>query len=96
MCLNSSRALLHCQQNVERHCAWVMHFCTSVACRSGDRCDWMSVAGAGDSRLQDLKSHPFFAGINWDDLREQPAPAFTPPQHTLGMDEVWCQKYPVS
>lgn len=69
-----------------------MRFCTPATRRSCDHCDWMSVAGAGDSKLQALKTDPFFAGINWDDLRAQNAPAFAKPQHTLGMDEVQCQK----
>ena len=45
-------------------------------------------AGAGGSNLQVLKTDPFFAGISWDDLREQTAPAFAQPQHTLGVEEV--------
>jgi hypothetical protein len=71
-----------------KHQALETYLRTSVTQRACDRCDRMSVAGAGGGKVQALKSHPFFAGINWDNLREQPSPPFTPPQHTLGIDEV--------
>lgn len=45
-------------------------------------------AGAGEEGLQELKSHPFFAGVDWALLREQPAPAFARPQRHADVDDV--------
>jgi len=45
-------------------------------------------AGAGEEGLPELKSHPFFAGVDWASLREQPAPAFARPQRHADVDDV--------
>jgi hypothetical protein len=36
--------------------------------------------------MRELKQHPFFQGIDWEHLREGPAPVFTPPQPPSGED----------
>ncbi|GLC47419.1 hypothetical protein PLESTB_000543000 [Pleodorina starrii] len=41
-------------------------------------------ARIGADDISELKSHPFFAGIDWDTLRTGPAPAFLPPTPPSG------------
>lgn len=42
-------------------------------------------AGAAD--LAELKAHPFFAGVDWERLRELPAPRFIAPDlESIGSD----------
>lgn len=33
---------------------------------------------AGSNCLQEVKDHPFFAGVDWTDVRAAPAPQFVP------------------
>ena len=50
----------------------------------------VSTAGAGLGGLSGLQNHPFFAGIDWNGLLDQDAPAFVPPEprdcHISGFD----------
>lgn len=47
-----------------------------------------ATTGAGEDGLQTVKQHPFFTGVDWETLWEQPAPAFAQPQRNTGVDEV--------
>ncbi|GAB4821386.1 hypothetical protein N2152v2_008432 [Parachlorella kessleri] len=41
----------------------------------------------GSQDLAELRAHPFFAGVDWDNLRSQPAPSFIAPDvESIGSD----------
>ena len=60
---------------------------TGLSHRGGLRFDGAGL-GAGAQDLQEVKAHPFFQGVQWDGLRDSPAPAFARPQHAPEVESV--------